>query len=276
MVVEHHKDRFAGNLAVRKSADRSAEMTTILTVLTVLCYAVSWGFYLRLLYGARPVTGRAATVLLALGIVFHYFALLERSRWVHSVPYQDLHGAISLFAWLLALTYLGLELFHRQRSVGAFLLPFVLILLLAATLAHPAGPPRPPPARGSVFALHVTLSVLAYAAFALSFVLSFMFLAEERLLRSHKLGTIVWRFPALELLERFVSIDRLTGRVWRYDPKYLVTLLVVFLYAAYLYLGRTTNWRGARASKLCIFNFSIVLLSVSVVNLFLSRWHRFF
>ena len=271
-------------------------MTTILTVLTVLCYAASWGFYLRLLYGARPVTGRVATVLLALGITFHYLALLERSRWVHSVPYQDLHGAMSLFAWLLALTYLGLELFHRQRSVGAFLLPFVLILLLAATLAHPAGPPRPPPARGSVFALHVTLSVLAYAAFALSFVLSFMFLAEERLLRSHKLGTIVWRFPALELLERmsrssvlvglvaivvgmclgFVSIDRLTGRVWRYDPKYLVTLLVVFLYAAYLYLGRTTNWRGARASKLCIFNFSIVLLSVSVVNLFLSRWHRFF
>jgi len=25
---------------------------------------------------------------------------------------------MSLFGWLLALTYLGLELYHRQRSVG--------------------------------------------------------------------------------------------------------------------------------------------------------------
>ncbi len=270
-------------------------MTLALTLLTALPYAASLAAYIRYLYVSRTAVGRAATALLALGLVLHYFVLLERSRALHAVPYQDLYGAISLFGWLLALTYLGLEVFHRQRSVGAFVLPFVLALLLAATLAHPSVPPVPPPVRGSVFALHVTLSILAYSAFALSFVLSLMYLAEERLLRSHKMGTIVWRFPALELLERmsrssvlvglvailvgmslgFVSVDRLTGRVWRYDPKYLVTLLVVLLYAAYLLLGRTTKWRGARASKLCVFNFTIVLLSVTVVNLFLSRWHRF-
>ena len=270
-------------------------MTTALTLLTALSYGVSLILYVRFLYSSRPLIGRSATTLLALGIVLHYFVLLERSRWIHAVPYPDLYGAISLFGWLLAVTYLGLELYHRERSVGAFLLPFVLICFLAARLTHPHAP-VPPPARGSIFAFHITLSILAYAAFALSFVLSLMFLVEERILRGHKLGTVVWRFPALELLERmsrssvligliaivigmllgFVWVDRLRGGVWHYDWKYVVTLLVVVLYAAYLFVARTTAWRGARASKLCVFNFVLVVLSFTVVNVYLSCYHRYF
>ena len=99
-------------------------------------------------------------------------------------------------------------------------------------------------AHGVVFAFHVTLSILAYAAFALSFVLSLIFLSEERLLRSRKLSSVVWRLPSLELLERmshssvlvgvisiaigtvlgFIWVDRLTGQYWFYDPKYVITL----------------------------------------------------
>ena len=51
--------------------------------------------------------GRMATFLLAGGIVMHYFALLERSRWIHTVPYNDLYGSMSLFAWLLGITLSG-------------------------------------------------------------------------------------------------------------------------------------------------------------------------
>ena len=71
-------------------------------------------------------------MLLGLGLVAHYFALLERSRGLHTVPYHDLYGSMSLFGWLLALTYLGLEFYHQQRSVGAFALPFILGFFLTA------------------------------------------------------------------------------------------------------------------------------------------------
>jgi ABC-type transport system involved in cytochrome c biogenesis permease subunit len=274
----------------------AAKMIATYAVLTILLYLTSLGLYLRSLYSRQVLVGRAASLCLASGLVFHYLLLFERSRWVHSVPYQDLYGSMSLFGWLLALTYLGLELFHRERSVGAFVVPIVLVLLIAAGSIGHRAVPLPPPAKGVVFALHVTLSILAYAAFALSFVLSAMFLLEERVLRRHKMGTVVWRFPPLELLERmsrssvivglvtifagtilgYVSADRLTGRLWHSDPKYLVTILVLFLYAAYLLAGRSTNWRGARASKLCVFNFAIVILSFTVVNIFLTKSHRYF
>jgi ABC-type uncharacterized transport system permease subunit len=268
-------------------------MAHLFFIVTVLAYSLSLASYLRFLYTGKDIAGRLGTALLALGLVTHYFALLERSRGLHTVPYHDLYGSMSLFGWLLALTYLGLELYHRQRSVGAFVLPFVLIFFLAAHLA-PVDRLAPTPARGVVFAFHVTLSILAYAAFALSCVLSLMFLIEDRLLRNRRLGEVVWRLPPLELLERmsqssvlvgliaiaigmvlgFIWVDRLTLQLW--DPKYVVTLIVLALYAVYFRLSRTTGWRGARASRLCVFNFFLVVFSFTVVNLYLSHSHRYF
>src|ERR1700719_4587340 len=270
-------------------------MSHLYFILTLAAYSLSWVCYLAFLNTGRAVLGSCGSMLLGLGLVAHYFALLERSRGLHTVPYHDLYGSMSLFGWLLALTYLGLELYQRQQSVGAFVMPFILAFLLAAHLA-PADRLSPPAAHGATFAFHVTLSILAYAAFALSFVLSLIFLGEERLLRNHKLGNMVWRLPPLELLERmsqssvlvglvsiaigtalgFVWVDRLSSEYSFYDPKYVVTLLVLLLYMLYLRLAGTGAWRGGRASRLCIFNFLIVVLSFTVVNLYLSHSHRYF
>jgi ABC-type uncharacterized transport system permease subunit len=264
-------------------------------ILTVIAYSFSLAMYLGFLNTGKVATGRAATLFLALGIVGHYFALLERSRGLHTVPYHDLYGSLSLFGWLLALTYLVLELIHRQRSVGPFVLCIVLAVFLASHLA-PADRLSPTPAHGTVFALHVTLSILAYAAFALSFVLSLIYLVEERLLRNRNLGDVVWRLPPLDLLERmsrssvligllsiavgtalgFVSVARLYVQFWYYDPKYIITLLVLLLYAVYFVVARTAAWRGARASRFCVLNFVVVILSFTVVNLYLSHSHRYF
>ena len=270
-------------------------MDRLYLILTVVAYGLSLSSYLRYLITGKELAGRLGTILLAVGLVAHYFALLERSRGLHTVPYHDLYGSLSLFGWLLALTYLGLEVYHRQRSVGAFVVPVVIVFFIFSHLA-PAGRIVETPAKGIAFAFHVTLSILAYAAFGLSFVLSIIFLAEQRLLRTRKMGAVIWRLPPLELLERmsqssvivglvtivigtalgFLVVDRLQGTVLYYDPKYLATILVLVLYAAYLFLARSAAWRGARASKLCVFNFLLVIFSFTAVNLFFSHSHRYF
>lgn len=273
-------------------------MTQMFVLLTVLAYVLSLGLYMGFLYAGKEVTGRLATVLMFLGLACHYLALLGRARAMHSVPYHDLQGSMSLFGWLLAVTYLCLEIYHRQRTVGAFVVPVILAFFLAAYLLpnHP-GTSTQTQAHGVVFALHITLSLLAYAGFALSCVLSVMFLAEERLLRIRKLSDVLWRLPSLELLERmshtsvlvglvtiavgttlgYVAVDRqVAGPQHPYfDPKYIVTLVVLLLYAVYYLLARTAAWRGARASILCVFNFILVLLSFTVVNYF-SPSHKYF
>lgn len=268
---------------------------SLLVIGTALCYAAALGGYAGFLSTARKNLGRVASLLVVAGLVLHYLALLERSGWGSNVPYNDLYGSLSLFAWLLAATYLGLEVFHRERSVGALVMPVVLIVFGLSQVYIPATPVAVP-AQGPLLAMHITMNVLGYAAFALSFVLSVIYLIQNRLLRHHRLRNFVWRFPALEVLERMsrssvmvglVSLvigvgfglfwfNRLEGTYWTGDPKEVITVVILAVYAAYLWLGRSAAWRGARASVLCVVNFLVVLFSYSVVNLYLSGFHRFF
>jgi len=264
--------------------------------LSLALYAASFPRYARLLYVPNVWLGRLATLLLAGGIALHYFALLDRSMGTHAVPYDDLYGSMSLFAWLLGVTYLGLEFFHRQRAVGAFVTLLLVVWMAVLGWLAPHQMPAPPPARGPLFDFHITLNIWAYAAFALSFVLSIVYLVQDRVLRSHRPGAAFWRFPALDALDRmsrssvFVGLGGLvfgvaSGLVWEHrltgmyawgDPKVIVTLLIVGVYIAYLLLSRTSGWRGARAARICTLNFAIVLFSYTLVNLYLTRFHRFF
>lgn len=271
-------------------------MAHYLAYLTLALYAASFVCYARNLYAPHVWLGRLGTLLLAGGIVSQYFELLERSRWIHSVPYDDLYGSMSLFAWLLGVTYLGLEVFHRQRSVGAFVTILLVAWVALLGLIARNGPLQPPPARGPLFAFHVTLNTWAYAAFALSFVLSLIYLVQDRLLRSRRLGTAFWRFPALDVLDRMarssvyvglvaLCMGAVMGLIWRHrltggyswgDPKVIITLVILGVYVAYLLLSRRSKWRGARAALFCALNFAVVMFSYTFVNLYLTRFHRFF
>ncbi|MFZ0819184.1 MAG: cytochrome c biogenesis protein CcsA [Candidatus Acidiferrales bacterium] len=261
---------------------------------TLLLYVVSFAAYLRNLYVENRVIGLAAGASLFVGLWLHYFALLERAHVLKTVPYEDLWGSLSLFAWLLGATFLGLELVHRGRAVGPFVLPLVIVLFSLSHFRDVA--PHPAPARGTLFALHVTLNILAYSAFSLAFILSIIYLIQDRLLRARKPGGMFWRFPPMDVLERmcrssalvgvlalaagisfgFVWADRLHGHYWSGDPKEIVSLLILAFYTAYLWLSRSATWRGSRSAILCLANFVIVVFSYSIVNVFLSRYHRFY
>jgi ABC-type transport system involved in cytochrome c biogenesis permease subunit len=52
--------------------------------------------------------------------------------------------------------------------------------------------------------------------------------------------------------------------------------LILLIYVGYTLLSQTAAWRGARASALCIFNFMFVIFSYSIVNRYLSHFHRYF
>jgi len=74
----------------------------------------------------------------------------------------------------------------------------------------------------------------------------------------------------------FVWEHRLRGNYSFGDPKVIVTVAILGVYAAYLALSRNAQWRGARAALLCAMNFVIVMFSYTFVNLYLTKFHRFF
>jgi HemX protein len=271
-------------------------MTHLLGYLSLALYAASFACYARILYVPNTWVGRAASLLLGCGLLLQYYDLLERSRLMHTVPYDDLYGSMSLFAWLFGITYLVLEIFHRQRTVGSLVTILMFAWVLALGLVTPSQAVTPSPARGALFALHVTMNTWSYAAFALSFVLSIVYLGQDMLLRSRRLSAAFWRFPALDVLDRMarssvylglglIAVGVPMGLVWAHrlsgtyplgDPKVLITGVILVVYVAYLKLSRSAQWRGSRAALLCAVNFAFVLFSYTIVNFYLTRFHKFF
>ncbi len=270
---------------------------TVFNWMSVLCYLVSGSGYVGFLTLRKPHLGRMATGFLALGLVIHFIALMRRAALIGSVPYGDLYGSISLFAWDLGLIYLGLELYLRQKSMSIFLLPIVIVLQAAFALFQRVPTEIDPWVKGWLFALHVNISVLAYAAFAISFIASVAYLIQHWRLRTHRPGRWSSLLPSLDLLERVnltsvilgvgaLSAGILTGVAWarrawshashRWDAKITWSLLVLVIYALYIILQKRRGWRGQRSAWVAVGGFLVVLFSYTMVNLFFSRLHAYF
>ena len=95
-------------------------------------------------------------------------------------------------------------------------------------------------------AVHMTCSLLSYAAFLVAFVSGMLFLIQERQLKRKTMGVLFHRLPSLETLDRanflaisagfgllsigvvfgLVGVDALLGRWWTGDPKTSATLVL--------------------------------------------------
>src|SRR5215470_17677448 len=129
---------------------------TLLGWLAVLLYVAAEGASIAAL--VRPRRFPWTRVLLVAGLVLQFVDLHMRARALGSVPYRTLAGSMSLFGWMLGVAYLALIFRHRERAVGPFLIPFV-ILFSVVSLLVPFAPSTPSPeTRGALFALHVTIA----------------------------------------------------------------------------------------------------------------------
>lgn len=272
----------------------------LLAGLALCFYALSAALYAAHLKRPSRVRGVFATTLGALGAVLNLLALYARAKALHSVPYRDLLGSMALFGFFLAVLNLVLEARHHDRSLGPFLVPAAVVFMLASFLLPHSSHPGGPELRGSVFALHVTLNMLAYAAFAVACALSLLYLVVGRSLKSRSIRALegtASRLPTLSYLERANRTSLGVGvlslafglglglfwasRVWRgdhplwfLDPKIGVAFLTLAFYLVVLVRAH----RGASpviTARLSVAGFLLVLVSYTAVNLLASRLHTF-
>ncbi len=260
--------------------------------LAVACYVLAEAAAILALVAPRERLSWLTPALVGAGLAFQFRDLLLRARALGSVPYRTLGGSVSLFGWMLGIAFLVLLLRHRERAIGPFLIPFVVVTTVVALLLPDS---RALPAEGThgpLFALHVTLAILAYAAFTFSFVLSLLYLIQNRQLRRRQTGILFARLPALEVISRMnrtsvsIGLVSLTASLtigliraqmfWSSlaDPKITFALITVAVYGLLLWMERR-GWEGPRVAFLSILGFGVVMFSYTVVNMYLSPSHHF-
>src|SRR5712664_883698 len=85
--------------------------------------AYAWHFGQR-----NPTVGRSATSLLVAAALAHTFVIGMQTMEVGHVPIAGRTSAISTFVWLLALSYLYIEMTTDERAMGVFIQPLLVAL----------------------------------------------------------------------------------------------------------------------------------------------------
>src|SRR5206468_9430666 len=141
-----------------------------MAVIPLTLYVVAFATYARHFARRGATSGRTATTLLVAAALANTFVIGMRTVEVGLIPIAGATSAISSFVWLLALSYLYVEMTTEERAMGVFILP-LLVALQAIPALRPAADSPAPVLRGPLFGVHVSSLLFAYASFALACVI---------------------------------------------------------------------------------------------------------
>lgn len=235
---------------------------------------------------------------LAIGLRWYesYRLLGEHGR----APLTNLYESVVFFAWTILLIYLLIDLKYKQRAVGAFVIPFAFISMVWAQWRLDAGiDPLVPALQSNWLTYHVITCFLGYAAFAVACGVSIMYLIkvgkEEKNASASPAGGMLSILPNAKILDDInykaimigfplLSLGIITGAAWAnyawgtywsWDPKETWSLIVWFIYAAFLHARFTRGWVGRKAAWLSIIGFAATIFCYLGVNLVLSGLHSY-
>jgi len=245
--------------------------------------------------------GNLSTSLLVSGVLIHSVGLAL--RWVEThrtgygyVPLSNMYESLVFFSWTIILIYLILEFKYRQKIIGVFVTPFAFLAIALTSIIPGVDAkitPLIPALQSNWLAIHVITCFLGYAAFAVSFGISVLYLIQDKggtekregskwlpsasLLDEISYKAIVIGFPMLTLgiVTGAAWANYAWGSYWSWDPKETWSLITWFVYAAFLHARLTRDWRGRKAAVLSIVGFSAVLFTYFGVNYIISGLHSY-
>jgi len=267
----------------------------IIRFIVAAVYLVAAIMYIALLRSGKK-EAKAPTVMYKVGLGLHAIEILIRgaeSGAAGGAPFVSVSGFLSISAVLLGIIYMFMEWRYRRlriASLGAFHVPVLFVLHICSCFIKQPIQEVPSLFTGPVFVVHVVLSLLAYAAFAVSFITGVTYLLLDRQLRQRKFGVLMRGLPNLEFVERVntssvklglplmvmgTSIGLslaywVFGSGFQWDAKVWITFIAIAIYGLQLLLRSYAGWTGRRAVIVSVLGFVVILLSATIVNLVLA------
>jgi ABC-type uncharacterized transport system permease subunit len=233
-----------------------------------------------------------------LAFLFHLVSATEMLGLAHRL-YPVGYGEVeSLLGLLIAGIFLAIGGIYGTVSFGVFALPASFLLVFVPALGTNRYTFPSAGVKMGWLVVHIAFLLAAYASLAFSMLASFLYLVQERRLKSRFAavagqGQFLDRLPPLDTLERIAHSTLLfgfpcmtlgllvgsllaqesVGPAYFFDPKVLLSFAMWVLYVVLLYIRRSAGLRGRRAAYLSSGVFAVMLL-VWAANQF-SQVHRF-
>ena len=267
--------------------------SSILLSVTTLAYGLAAFLYIATWIFKRPLFGKMGTWSALSGFVLNSAGIIM--RWIESydlgighAPLSNMYESLVFFSWTIVIIYLVIERRYEKRIIGVFATPLAFFAIAYASLSpniNDSIRPLIPALKSNWLIVHVVTCFFGYAAFAIAFAISLMYLFKQsntkgknRLLsyfpESYFLDELTYQMVTFGFL--FLTVGIITGAVWAnsawgsywsWDPKETWSLITWFVYATMLHARMMRGWQGKRIAYLAIIGFMAVIFTYFGVNL---------
>ena len=266
-----------------------------LFLIAFFIYISALFFYFYYFFARREVLARVGFRIVAVGVIFHTLALILRTVSTGHAPFANMYESISFFAWTIVVAYLIMEAKYKFTAAQGFIILVVvgLMALASSPLMPKQAVPLVPALQSYWLWLHVSVTLIGEAFFAVAFILSLMYIRVERREKGGKktksgldaatLDQLSYRcistgFPIFTLgglIFGMIWAHKAWGSYWNWDPKETWTLVTWFIYALYLHSRLVMGWRGRRSAYIAVLGFLSALFTYFGVNYILSGLHSY-
>ncbi len=266
---------------------------TLLSVVTFV-YGLAGALYLFAWVFRKEIPGRIATWVTAiavlgnvLGIGLRWYESYQLGAGYGHAPLSNIYESLVFFAAITGIIYLVVERRYQNRVIGAFAMPLSFFAMAYASFGTSAKiQPLIPALKSNWLIAHVITCFIGYAAFALAFGVSIMYLIKQIRPEDADAGS-AFRLPKLSVMDELthqlimfgflfltagiisgaVWANSAWGRYWGWDPKETWSLITWFVYATVLHARLMRGWRGTRIAVLSLIGFAAVIFTYFGVNL---------
>ena len=249
----------------------------------------------------RRVVARVAVALTVVAAVVQGFAVVFRGLAAGRVPWGNMYEFCTTGSFAVAIVFLLVLTRRDLRFIGTFVIGLVLLMITAASVAFWTPVGHLVPALQSYWlVIHVSIAVLSYAFFTLTFAMSVLQLFQSRrevaiasgkkdkapVMRlvpnalslenlSYRINGIAFVGWTLTLMFGSIWAEKAWGRFWGWDTKEVWTFVIWVVYAGYLHARATKGWTGTRAAWLSIVGYLCVVFNFTIVNMYFSGLHSY-
>lgn len=144
--------------------------------------------YFYILFWQKKEPGIFSSAFLWTGLLTHLAALIIRSQKAGYAPMSNMFESLSVFSFLIALLYLWVELRYKIKVLGPFVISIAFTMIAIASVLPRDIEPLVPALQSYWLALHVLVTFIGEAAFALSYVAALLYLIKPDVHKEIKAG----------------------------------------------------------------------------------------
>jgi HemX protein len=260
----------------------------------IILYAFSILLYFIDFLQQNRKANQFAFWLLAIVWVLQTIFLFLYMFHTHRFPVLTIFEGLYFYAWVL----ITLSLVINRLLRVDFTVFFTNIIGFIIMTIHTFAPVQMPTDAMSeklvseLLLIHITMAILSYAAFSLSFVFSLLYLLQYKLLKEKKWGHRLWRLNDLSKLGKMsyvlnligvpiLLLSLILGLQWAlikvqdfhwYDSKIIGSFILLIIYSSILYFRERKNMFGKNLAYWNIAAFFIVLINFFLISR-LSAFH---